>query len=318
MKTNKTNTQKWKEDIAESVDFYNRWFLEFAPKAYLETRILTTEKVENAFRLTNDLRNITADILQSHPAILSTLRMSTCPPLARDRLINLSKVSSSLVKTLEDGKLPVRMKGYELREQLERIIQIISQLLDPVIVGWLAEKKNSHNETRTRSASVIADRLCGSEADPIIRNAQEHRQLTLLENWLVQRGYQKIEHQKYNSIDDIPFGFFGIRYNVSVERQSSNPIQIPVDLIVRPINKQKNKQIVLIEAKSAGDYANVNKRRKEEAQKMSQLKREYGDRISYLLFLCGYFDAGYLGYEASEGIDWVWEHRIDDLTNIGL
>ena len=35
-------------------------------------------------------------------------------------------------------------------------------------------------------------------------------------------------------------------------------------------------------------------------------------------FLCGYFDSGYLGYEASELIDWVWEHRIDDLAQFGL
>ena len=36
------------------------------------------------------------------------------------------------------------------------------------------------------------------------------------------------------------------------------------------------------------------------------------------LFLCGYFDSGYLGYEAAEGIDWVWEHRIDDLAKFEL
>ncbi|WP_204376562.1 hypothetical protein [Ventosimonas gracilis] len=29
-------------------------------------------------------------------------------------------------------------------------------------------------------------------------------------------------------------------------------------------------------------------------------------------------DSGYLGYEAAEGIDWVWEHRIDDLAKFGL
>lgn len=29
-------------------------------------------------------------------------------------------------------------------------------------------------------------------------------------------------------------------------------------------------------------------------------------------------DSGYLGYEAAEGIDWVWEHRIDDLAPFGL
>lgn len=33
-----------------------------------------------------------------------------------------------------------------------------------------------------------------------------------------------------------------------------------------------------------------------------------------VLFLWGYFDAWYLGYEASEGVDWVWEHRVDDLA----
>jgi hypothetical protein len=75
---------------------------------------------------------------------------------------------------------------------------------------------------------------------------------------------------------------------------------------------------VLIEAKSAGDFTNVNKRRKEEAVKIDQLRKTYGKSTRLNLFLCGYFDSGYLGYEAAEGIDWVWEHRIDDLAKLGL
>ena len=51
---------------------------------------------------------------------------------------------------------------------------------------------------------------------------------------------------------------------------------------------------------------------------MAQLRNTYGDRVSFVLFLCGYFDSGYLGYEAAERIDWVWEHRIDDLALFGL
>jgi hypothetical protein len=31
--------------------------------------------------------------------------------------------------------------------------------------------------------------------------------------------------------------------------------------------------------------------------------------VEFILFLCGYFDSGYLGYEAAEGIDWIWAHR---------
>jgi hypothetical protein len=74
----------------------------------------------------------------------------------------------------------------------------------------------------------------------------------------------------------------------------------------------------MIEAKSAGDFTNVNKRRKEEAKKMSQLLDTFGDSICYVLFLCGYFGAPYLGYEAAEGIDWIWEHRIEDMEQLGI
>ncbi len=58
--------------------------------------------------------------------------------------------------------------------------------------------------------------------------------------------------------------------------------------------------------------------RKEEAKKISQLKASYGGGICYLVFLCGYFDSGYLGYEAADGIDWIWEHRINDFDQLGL
>ena len=51
---------------------------------------------------------------------------------------------------------------------------------------------------------------------------------------------------------------------------------------------------------------------------MHQLQATYGENLRYVLFLCGYFGSDYLGYEAAEGIDWVWEHRIDDLAKLGL
>ena len=42
---------------------------------------------------------------------------------------------------------------------------------------------------------------------------------------------------------------------------------------------------LLIEAKSAGDFTNVNKRRKEEATKVTQLRFTHGKRIALILFL---------------------------------
>ena len=111
-------------------------------------------------------------------------------------------------------------------------------------------------------------------------------------------------------------GTFSLR--LGIVAGSEIDIQIPVDVVVQPKVLKPNHIPILIEAKSAGDFTNTNKRRKEEATKLHQLKSRYGNDIEYILFLCGYFDSGYLGYEAAEGIDWVWEHRIDDLAQLGL
>lgn len=103
-----------------------------------------------------------------------------------------------------------------------------------------------------------------------------------------------------------------------VSAESAETVNVSVDLAVLPSNAQKGELPVLFEAKSAGDFTNVNKRRKEETKKMEQLRGQYGNSVRYILFLCGYFDATYLGYEASEGIDWIWEHRISDMEALGL
>ena len=95
-------------------------------------------------------------------------------------------------------------------------------------------------------------------------------------------------------------------------------MNIPVDVAVQPKKRRKNRFPILIEAKSAGDFTNTNKRRKEEATKIHQLQAAYGSDVPFVLFLCGYFGSDYLGYEAAEGIDWVWEHRMDDLAKLGL
>ena len=102
MAINLDKPNRWKSDIIQSVDMYNKWFMEFAPVAFRTTRIQTTADVETALNLTANLTNIKPAILRGHPEILPTLRMSTCPPLAVDRLIGLAGVPNSMGKT--DGR----------------------------------------------------------------------------------------------------------------------------------------------------------------------------------------------------------------------
>lgn len=319
MPINADKPHLWKADTCASVDQFNHWFMTYAPKAYRDTRIKTVGHVEQGLKLTADLTTITPAVIKQHPAILPTLRMSTCPPLARDRLVGLADSSKNLVGTLEEGKLPPQLSPALLDEHLQRITSIVARMLDVDIFPWLAEKRRPTEEERYRSSTIVADRLCGAVAGPIVRNAQEKRQLAMIEAYLTKRGYKLKAPTAGTTIDQMEPSTFAFRLNVKVKSQTEGKaINIPVDAVIQPGRGKLPHLPLLIEAKSAGDFTNVNKRRKEEATKINQLKATYGEHVVFVLFLCGYFDAAYLGYEAAEGIDWVWEHRIDDLAQLGI
>jgi type II restriction enzyme len=220
---------------------------------------------------------------------------------------------------MEEGKLPPRMPGQELENQLEKISLIIGKMADPDIFVWLNGENKPTRREIYRAATIVADRLCGSVANPIIRNAQEKRQLAGIAAWLEARNYQELPTGDVTKFNAMRAGTFAFRMNVTIEQEGAGKsVNIPIDAVVMPKTAEPGDFPLLIEAKSAGDFTNVNKRRKEEATKIAQLRQTYGQRIRFVLFLCGYFDGSYLGYEAAEGIDWVWEHRIDELAEFGL
>jgi hypothetical protein len=322
MSVNLDKVSLWKQDIADSVDFFNKWFLEFAPKTFRETRDKSIQQVEAALKLTDNLRNIQPDVLMKNPSVLPILRMSTCPPLARDRLIGLADINPSLVDTMESkNQIPSKMTTDELESQLNRIIQLITKLIDDYIYVWLERDDPETDAEVYRASTIVADRLSGSLTDPIVRNEQERRQLGAIKSWLESRGYREVNAKKdgISSFDKMPNGTFAFRLNVPVYNEKGKKVNIPVDAVIMRKNTPVGGFPLLFEAKSAGDFTNVNKRRKEESKKIAQLKDTYGkNNISFNLFLCGYFNAGYLGYEGADGIDWAWEHRIDDLEKFGI
>ena len=320
MAINRDKPDRWKGDIARSVDMFNNWFLEFAPDAYRRTRVQTTSDVEATLEATANLTNIGVALLRANPGVLPTLRMATCPPLAVDRLIGLAGVSRNLVKVMEkDKKLPLRMSRERADVALEKITAVIQRMADPDILVWLERGGTPSELERYRAATIIADRLCGAVANPIIRNAQEDRQLAGIAAWLEERRYVNLPAGGQRSYENMRPGTFSFRMNVPAEQEGTGrQVNIPVDAVIMPKAARPGDLPLLVEAKSAGDFTNVNKRRKEEAAKMGQLRQSYGKDVRYVLFLCGYFDSGYLGYEAAEGIDWVWEHRIGDLEGFGL
>ncbi|MDB0567596.1 XamI family restriction endonuclease [Ralstonia solanacearum] len=373
MSINRDKPDHWKADIKASVDLYNAWFMDFAPQTFRDERVRSAKQVENALKSTANLTNISPALLKQHPEVLPMLRMATCPPIARDRLIGLAGVSKNLVKCMEDKDkpgVPPRMSAKKLDEELTQIGSIITRMADRDIFVWLESGEPATETDVHRAATIVADRLCGAQSDPIIRNEQENRQLRSIAAWLNARDYKRLDPDDGIKFNAMPPGTYSFRMNVPValtveENEAvtadaeeteedraeaedgagfetdveatvpqeakvgaavvpeaivvATTVNIPVDVVIMPKDAKPGDFPLLIEAKSAGDFTNVNKRRKEEAQKIRQLKRHYHQHnVRFGLFLCGYFDSGYLGYAAADGIDWVWEHRIDDLAGYAL
>lgn len=306
----------WKDDISASVDEFNKWFMQFAPKAFRSTRLKTTMLVKAALLATRDLSSLDAATLKANPSALSTLRMCTAPPLAVDRLIGLAHASKNLVSRMEEGRLPAKMNEADIDGELRRLCRILADLLDRDIFPWLDAGKAPVEHERERASTIVADRLTNALADPEIRNAQERRQLDALDRLLKKNGYRMEVHPTGKPLTEMTPGTYCFRLNLFTKK--GRKIKVPVDAAIQPKRPRADRLPILIEAKSAGDYTNTNKRRKEEAKKMRQLKDAYGPNVPYVLFLGGYFDGGYLGYAVTDGFDWVWEHRINDLLNLGL
>ena len=284
MAVNRDKPDRWKADIEQSVDMYNNWFIRFAPEAYRTTRFQTTIDVKATLEATENLTDIDVELLRANPSILPTLRMATCPPLAVDRLIGLAGVPANLVKVMEkDGKLPRRMSRQEVDSALGKVAAVIQKMADKDILVWLEWGDAPSEQERYRAATILADRLCGAVANPIIRNAQEKRQLDAIAAWLEDRGYANLPAGGQRSYDNMEPGTFSFRMNVPAEQEGTDrQVNIPVDAVIMPQAARPRDLPLLVEAKSAGDFANVNKRRKEEAAKMSQLRQSYGEDVKYI------------------------------------
>jgi type II restriction enzyme len=89
--------------------------------------------------------------------------------------------------------------------------------------------------------------------------------------------------------------------------------------LIMPFSKSGGLLPIFLEAKSMTDEVNPNKRQKEEAQKVDNVRRKWQDkseRLNFILLLGGTVPRRYLEVEAGSGLDWIWEHRVNDLNRL--
>jgi len=298
---------EWQPDIDRSVAEYDEWYLTESPGMFAEARGRAVVEVEEAMRVTDDFRAFDADRLIARPGALFVARMCVSPPMARDRFVGFSGANKSLVTAMErDGVIPARARRLDM--QLEVMCDFLRPLLDPGLFCWLEDNRAPTAEERDKALLVIGERLASAFYLPALRNAQEARQKELLRAYLEGEGFEESVELPL----EMPPGTFGFGRNVRVVREDGEPQNLPVDCVVSPLDA--GLPLACVELKSAGDFTNVNKRRKEESDKHDALKRTHGDNAVFLLQLFGYFGHSYLGFEAAAGIDWAWDHRLSDLA----
>lgn len=278
---NRTNPDSWKADTARSVEQYNQWFLDFAPRTFINAKEESARSVQSVFVQTNYLLDLSDSWLLAHGTAFKSLRQMCAPPIANDRLVGLSGVSSSVLKNLEDGKVP-KQSALDYPSAVASLSNTLMHLLDPQLFPWIVEGRKPTEREEHVALIVVADRLCGADADPIIRNAQESRQLGKLDAWLTERGYTATEERNPFVMSKGTYAHHAIvnMFN-NAQDDSDGMKKTPMDMVIMPPSGSP----VFIECKSAGDYTNTNKRSKEEGEKQRKLAATYpGQRLN--LFLC--------------------------------
>jgi hypothetical protein len=298
--------EDWSGDIDRSVGQYDEWYLRESPTMWVHARRRAVDEAVAAMGAFGDFGDVSVGALKASPGCLSMVRMAVSPKMARERFIEFAAVKKSLVETMEKkGVLPKR--AVDVDASLRRICEFVVPLFDPELFPWLADGRKPTRREREDALLILGERRAGANYDSELRNAQEARQKVLMRGFLESHGFS----ESADLALEMPAGTFAFGRNVPIPQGVGKNRNLPVDCVIAP--KRKSLPLACVEMKSAGDYTNVNKRRKEEAEKHVALTTAYGDRAVFLLQLFGYFNPGYLSFEAAAGIDWAWDHRLEDL-----
>lgn len=293
----------WRVDASAARTSADDWYVESGRMAYQAARRAMIDQVREVLALTDDLRRIEPAMLRRTPSALATLRMSTAPPIARERLAGLSRTERPLLTALEQDRLPARVSPSELEAQLARVCAVIGRLLDHDLFGWLDQERSVDESERAFAAMVVADRRCEAVGEQVLRQAERQRQAHGLTEWLAAHGYR--EHA--GRMSELPTGAYlaGPRAGDGSAPSSERG----VDTVVRPRAGAATRAVVVraLPRPAPGSLT----RASAEAALLAV------DDVTVVL-LIGVADPRFLRQCAAAGQDWVWEHRLDDLSLTGL
>ena len=304
---NANQPEKWDADREISLSMIIRWLAEEASTG--ERRIALQELVSSSLDLLASSTDLSVTIT-GHPEILRILRALTRRDIGTSQIATFTGVSTVSYESMEAGRTSIA-------HMANRIVDLILTELDEGLAQWVLDSRAPTEEERKVALIVATDRILRRSTSTELRYKHEPRQLERLKEFLLPLGYVEVQGSTIrNPRSDMSPGTFAFRVSIEGTTEDEVILKQSVDVLVMPFSSIPGKLPIFIEAKSMTDTVNPNKRQKEEAQKASSVRRRWegeNEKLNFILVIAGTVPRRYLQVEAGSGLDWVWEHRVEDL-----
>ncbi len=248
--------------------------------------------------------------VEENPEILTSLRALTRRDIGTSQISTFLNVGTITYESIEKREKPVSLI-------LENLVSLFEKELDDSLAAWIIERRMPSEQELSRSVIVASDRILKRSAATELRYKHEPRQLGKLKAFLDAQGYSEVNGTKINSPQlDMKPATYAFRVNIDGTTVDGVNLKQNVDTLIMPKTNLKSVLPIFLEAKSMTDEVNPNKRQKEEAQKVDNVRRRWqsnNEKLNFVLLLGGTVPKRYLEVEAGSGLDWIWEHRIEDL-----
>jgi len=303
---NANAAQHWEADRIIAREEIINWLADTT--SALQSRSVIEAKVSEALDLIARSESIEMAIF-SNPSVLTTLRALTRRDIGTSQTATFLGLGTSALESIEREKKP----SGQIAAAAE---SLLLKELDQGLVPWILENRTPTGEEKNRSTIIAADRILRRSTSTELRYKHEPRQLEKMEHFLKEQGYTKaIGNTIVDPRKDMDPGTYAFRVNIEGTTVDGLSLKQNVDTLIMPKSKSQMLPIFL-EAKSMTDEVNPNKRQKEEAQKVDSVRRRWqplDEKLNFILLLGGTVPRRYLEVEANSGLDWVWEHRVEDL-----
>lgn len=246
--------------------------------------------VRELFQRTDNLRALTAEVIQQSPSLIHAARYLDGPPLSQDDL-----------DTLSGGKVSNRRRVD--RELAERVVTALRAFLDPFRCPWLS---SGTKPTRPKVPAAVdwTTSLWAVERCKTARRGESSAsQEATVGELLLDCGFtEESRRRKIQSLDELPRGHFTRETILSGAK---------ADFALR----LSDGRLLAVECKVSNSALNSVKRlNRETAGKAERWRTVYGQQVITAAVLAGVFKVANLIDAQNAGVFIFWEHDLEPLS----